>query len=69
MAQFIELIVSEEEEMKSILVNLSSIGRVYPNPQSGNKSIVELNYQGSNDVPVYLEVDMPYEKLRLSLLS
>jgi hypothetical protein len=69
MMPFIELNVTEEEEFKTILVNTASIGRVYPNPQSSNKSIVELNYQGSNDVPVYLEVDTPYEKLRISFLS
>lgn len=68
MSPFIELSVTEDEEIKTVLVNTSSIGRVYPNPQTSNKSIVELNYQGSNDVPVYLEVDAPYEKLRLNFL-
>jgi hypothetical protein len=28
-----------------------------------------LNYQSINDAPVYMEVEMPYEKLRLSFLS
>jgi hypothetical protein len=68
MMPFIELTVTEDEETKTMLVNTASIGRIYPNPQISNKSIVELNYQGSNDVPVYLEVDTPYEKLRLNFL-
>jgi hypothetical protein len=69
MAKFIELIVSEEFESKKELVNIASIGRIYPNPQSRVKSIVELNYQSVNDTPVYLEVDMAYETLRSSLMS
>ncbi len=69
MAKFIELKVSDEEESKMMMVNLASIGRIYVNPQSSMKSIVELNYQSVNDVPVYLEVDVPYEKLRLIILG
>jgi hypothetical protein len=69
MIKFIELPVSEDDETKTELVNLASIGRVYPNPQNRIRSIVELNYQSINDAPVYLEVEMPYESLRLSLLS
>ena len=69
MAKFIELTVAEDEETKVILVNTSSIGRVYQNPQSTKKSIVELNYHSINDAPVYLEVEIPYEKLRLSFLE
>ena len=69
MTKFIELTVSEEFETKTELVNIASIGRVYPSPQSRVKSIVELNYQSVNDTPVYLEVDTPYEILRLKFLS
>lgn len=69
MAKFIELKVSDDTEQKTELVNVASIGRVYADPQSSLRSIVELNYQSVNDTPVYLEVDMPYEKLRLTLLG
>jgi hypothetical protein len=69
MADFIELQVSDEEETKAVLVNINSIGRIYANPQSSLKSIVELNYQSINDAPVYLEVNMPYELLRLSFIK
>jgi len=69
MARFIELIVSDEFESKRELVNIAAIGRIYPNPQSRVKSIVELNYQSVNNTPVYLEVDMTYETLRSSLMS
>ena len=68
MTTFIELTVAEDEETKSLLVNKASIGRIFPNPQNAMKSIVELNYQSINDAPVYLEVEMPYEKLRLAFL-
>jgi hypothetical protein len=64
MIKFIELNVSDETEVKTQLINVASIGRVYPNPQSTRKSIVELNYQSVNDAPVYLEVEMSYETLR-----
>jgi hypothetical protein len=69
MIKFIELTVSDEEETKKELVNVANIGRIYPSPQNSMKSIVELNYQSINDAPVYMEVEMPYEKLRLSFLS
>ncbi len=69
MVKFIELTVSDEGETKKELVNVANIGRIYPSPQNSTKSIVELNYQSINDAPVYLEVEMPYEKLRLSFLS
>jgi len=69
MTKFIELTVSEEFETKTELVSIASIGRIYPSPQSRVKSIVELNYQSVNDAPVYLEVDTPYEILRLKFLS
>ena len=69
MTKFIELKVSEESESKTQLVNIASIGRVYANPQSNRKSIVELNYQSINDAPVYLEVELPYETLRSYLLT
>ena len=69
MIKFIELKISEEDELKTVLVNIASVGRVYASPQSRIKSIVELNYQSINDAPVYLEVEMPYEKLRLKFLE
>lgn len=69
MVKFIELRVSSDSEEKTELVNIASIGRVYADPQSRMRSIVELNYQSVNDTPVYLEVDMPYETLRLTLLT
>ena len=69
MTKFIEFVVSEESETKTELVNVANIGRIYPSPQSRVKSIVELNYQGVNDTPVYLEVDMPYETLRINFMS
>jgi len=69
MAKFIELKVTDESEEKTELVNIASIGRVYADPQSRMRSIVELNYQSVNDAPVYLEVDMPYETLRSTLLG
>jgi hypothetical protein len=67
MTKFIELHVAADEdgsETKVQLVNIASIGRVYANPQSNRKSIVELNYQSINDAPVFLEVVMPYETIR-----
>jgi len=64
MQPFIELPVSEDEESRVVLVNTANIGRIYPNPQTKTKSFVELNYHSINDAPVYLEVEMPYEKLR-----
>jgi hypothetical protein len=69
MTKFIELTVSEDEETRTIMVNTASIGRIYQNPQVTNKSIVELNYHSINDAPVYLEVETPYEKLRLRFLE
>ena len=69
MTKFIELPIAEEDEARIVMVNISSIGRMYPNPQSSTRSIVELNYQSINDAPVYLEVDLPYEKLRLNFLN
>ncbi len=69
MAKFIELTVAEEEESRKVLVNIKSIGRIYPNPQNSNKSIVELNYHSINDAPVFLEVEAPYEKLRQEFLG
>jgi hypothetical protein len=69
MIKFVELKVTEEEEVKMELVNVANVGRVYPSPQNSRKSMVELNYHSVNDAPVYLEVDMPYETLRLHFLS
>jgi hypothetical protein len=67
--KFIELKVSEEAESKTQLVNIQNIGRVYANPQSNRKCIVELNYQSINDAPVYLEVEMSYETVRSYLVN
>jgi hypothetical protein len=69
MTRFIELQTADEVGSKTELISVSSIGRVYESPQSRMKSIVELNYQSINDAPVYLEVDMPYEKLRAMLME
>jgi hypothetical protein len=69
MTKFIELIVMEEDETKPQLINTANIGRIYPNPQNTRKSIVELNYHSISDAPVYLEVETPYEKLRLDFIS
>jgi hypothetical protein len=65
---FIEIPVTDEEETKLTLINIANVGRVYPSPQSSRKSIVELNYHSVNDAPVYLEVELPYETLRLNFL-
>ncbi len=69
MQAFLELPVAEDDETRMVLVNVASIGRIYPNPQSTKKSIVELNYHSINDAPVYLEVEMAYEALRARLLE
>ncbi|NOT75116.1 MAG: hypothetical protein HOP08_09330 [Cyclobacteriaceae bacterium] len=69
MTKFIELPVTEDDESRIVLVNTSVIGRIYKNPQTNSRSIVELNYHSINDAPVYLEVELPYEKLRLSFLE
>ncbi len=65
---FIEIPVTDEEDTKLTLVNIANVGRVYASPQSTRKSIVELNYHSVNDAPVYLEVDLPYEALKLNFL-
>ncbi len=69
MTKFIELPVAEEDDTKYMFVNVASIGRVYPNPQNRLKSIVELNYQSISEAPVYLEVELPYETLKLNLAN
>jgi hypothetical protein len=69
MIKFVELKVAGDEESQTQLVNVANIGRVYPNPQTNRKCIVELNYQSINDSPVYLEVEMPYETLRSYLVG
>jgi hypothetical protein len=69
MSKFIELQVTEELELKSQLINIDTIGRVYPDPQSTRRCIVELNYHSISDAPVYLEVEMPYEKLKAILVQ
>jgi hypothetical protein len=69
MKRFIELTVTEEQETKTELINIDSIGRIYPSPQNTRRSIVELNYHSINDAPVYLEVDTPYEALKGLILQ
>ncbi len=69
MVKFIELKVAEESESKAQLVNTANIGRIYPDPQSTRRCIVELNYHSVNDAPVYLEVEMPYETVRSYFVS
>jgi hypothetical protein len=66
MNKFIELPIAdeEEEEVKLILVNVSNVGRIFPDPQNSRKCIVELNYHSINDAPVCLEVNLPYETVR-----
>lgn len=68
MTRFIEVQVTEEDETKMELINVANIGRIYPSPQNTRRSIIELNYHSVNDAPVYLEVNTPYENLRLSFL-
>jgi hypothetical protein len=71
MNKFIEIPVAadeEGEETKKQLINVANVGRVMQNPQNSRKSIVELNYHSINDAPVFLEVMMPYEELRLYFL-
>jgi hypothetical protein len=71
MNKFIEIPVAadeEGEETKKQLINVANEGRVMQNPQNSRKSIVELNYHSINDAPVFLEVMMPYEELRLYFL-
>jgi len=69
MTKFIELQTSDETGSKTELISVASIGRAYESPQNTSKSIVELNYQSIHDAPVFLEVDMAYERLRSLLLS
>jgi hypothetical protein len=69
MAKFIELEVTDEMETKAQLINIETVGRIYPSPQSTRRSIVELNYHSISDAPVYLEVEMPYDKLKLMFME
>jgi hypothetical protein len=64
MAKFIELQVTDEMETRPQLINIDTIGRIFPSHQNTRKSIVELNYHSISDAPVYLEVEIPYEKLK-----
>jgi hypothetical protein len=71
MNRFIEVPVAadeEDEETKKQLINVANVGRIMQNPQNSKKSIVELNYHSINDAPVFLEVMMSYEELRLHFL-
>lgn len=69
MIKFIELTVSDDEELKKELVNVSNIGRIFPSPQNSRHTMVELNYHSINDAPVCLEVALPYETLRSYFVS
>jgi hypothetical protein len=66
---FIELPVLSDEAESAInqVINVDCIGRLYPNPQSTRKCIVELNYQSINDAPVFLEIELPYETVKTTL--
>ncbi|GAB1445726.1 hypothetical protein MASR2M41_14460 [Flammeovirgaceae bacterium] len=64
MIKFIELPIADEEEVHSILVNVSNVGRIFPDPQNARRSMVELNYHSINDAPVCLEINLPYETVR-----
>ena len=71
MNKFIEIPIAADEEgedTKKQLINVANVGRVMQNPQNTRKSIVELNYHSVNDTPVFLEVMMSYEELRLHFL-
>lgn len=65
MPKFIELTIADEEETKTQIINMDCVGRVYPSPQNTRRSIIELNYHSISDAPVYLEVELPFERLRL----
>jgi hypothetical protein len=69
MAKFIELEVSDEMETKAQLINIETIGRVYSSPQSERRCIVELNYHSISDAPVYLEVELPYDKVKSMIVG
>ena len=70
MPKFIELEVTDDEmETRIQLINIDSVGRIYANPQNTRKTIVELNYHSISDAPVYLEVELPYEKVRAMVLD
>lgn len=64
MTKFLELPITDEEEIRKVLINVANIGRIFPDPQNTRHSMVELNYHSINDAPVCLEVNMPYETLR-----
>lgn len=69
MVKFIELNISEDDEVKKELVNVANIGRIFPSPQNSRHTMVELNYHSINDAPVCLEVNLPYETLRSYFIS
>ena len=69
MPKFIELTITDEEETKVRIINRDCVGRVYASPQNTRRSIVELNYHSISDAPVYLEVEMPFERLRLFFIE
>lgn len=69
MPKFIELTITDEEETKVQIINRDCVGRVYASPQNTRRSIVELNYHSISDAPVYLEVEMPFERLRLFFIE
>ena len=69
MPKFIEITINEDEETKVQIINMDCVGRVYASPQNTSRSIVELNYHSISDAPVYLEVEMPFERLRLFFIG
>ena len=69
MSKFIELTITDEDETKVQIINRECVGRVYANPQNSRRSIVELNYHSISDAPVFLEVEMPFERLRLYFIE
>lgn len=69
MNKFIELPVAYEDEVKSVLVNVANVGRVFQDPQNSRKCMVELSYHSINDAPVCLEVNLPYETVRSYFIS
>jgi hypothetical protein len=69
MGKFIELTIADEDEIKVQIINRDCVGRIYASPQNNRRSIVELNYHSISDAPVYLEVEMPFERLRLYFME
>ena len=73
MSTFIEVPVvagdEEETEVRTQLINIDCIGRVFSSPQNSRRSIIELNYHSINDAPVFLEVEQSYDSVRQAILN